>query len=409
MGREKLTSRTAVRSRAGVWKRIVFCLACGVVFCTTYALILPAITLEKTELKCPYIVHTHTEACYDPAAAEPKKLLCGQADFVVHTHGPECRDEAGKLCCPLPERKVHGHGPECYTKPLVCGQAEVAGHTHTDACYTWIESPEGEQVQGPLTCGEEETPGHTHTDACYGPEVLTCGQEELQLHTHDDGCYDWTEGPDGEKVRGDLICDKLEVLEHVHQKGENGCFQTVTVPDTPTGDPTDQPAQGDPANPDQPADDGTASGEPGEPQPICGKEEHEHEALKCYDSDGDLTCALEAHTHSPECYPNQEEPSEDLPESGGTEEIPETLELTNGKIIYLGKKQEDGTWVAYDAGEEGSSNVKVTITLPEDKVVPNKCYPFVYEIKKGEENYPEEEFVKAAAGEYNDVKCYTIH
>ena len=168
MGREKLTSRTAVRSRAGVWKRIVFCLACGVVFCTTYALILPAITLEKTELKCPYIVHTHTEACYDPAAAEPKKLLCGQADFVVHTHGPECRDEAGKLCCPLPEREVHGHGPECYTKPLVCGQAEVAGHTHTDACYTDTVSPEGEQVQGTLTCGEEETLGHTHTDACYG-------------------------------------------------------------------------------------------------------------------------------------------------------------------------------------------------------------------------------------------------
>ncbi len=404
MGREKLTSRTAVRSRAGVWKRIVFCLACGVVFCTTYALILPAITLEKTELKCPYIVHTHTEACYDPAAAEPKKLLCGQADFVVHTHGPECRDEAGELCCPLPERKVHGHGPECYTKPLVCSQAEVAGHTHTDACYTWIESPEGEQVQGPLTCGEEETPGHTHTDDCYGPEELACGQEEIQLHTHDDGCYDWTEGPDGEKVRGDLNCDKLEVLEHVHQKGENGCFQTVTVPDTPT----DQPTQGDPANPDQPADDGTASGEPGEPQPICGKEEHEHEALKCYDSDGDLTCALEAHTHSPECYPNQEEPSEDLPESGGTEEIPENvLEALRKEGIYLGKEQENGTWVAYDAENPNNANVKVTITLPEKAL--RQHYPFVYEITEGEQNYPKDDVVRAAAGEYNDVKCYTIH
>ena len=408
MGREKLTSRTAVRSRAGVWKRIVFCLACGVVFCTTYALILPAITLEKTELKCPYIVHTHTEACYDPAAAEPKKLLCGQADFVVHTHGPECRDEAGKLCCPLPERKVHGHGPECYTKPLVCDQAEVAGHTHTDACYTWIESPEGEQVQGPLTCGEEETPGHTHTDDCYGPEVLTCGQEEIQLHTHDDGCYAWPEGPDGEKVRGDLICGKLEVLEHVHQTGENGCFQTVTVPDTPTGDPTDQPTQGDPANPDQPADGGTASGEPGEPQPICGKEEHEHEALKCYDSDGDLTCALEAHTHSPECYPNQEEPSEDLPESGGTEEIPENvLEALRKEGIYLGKEQENGTWVAYDAENPNNANVKVTITLPEKAL--RQHYPFVYEITEGEQNYPKDDVVRAAAGEYNDVKCYTIH
>lgn len=412
MGREKLTSRTAVRSRAGVWKRIVFCLACGVVFCTTYALILPAITLEKTELKCPYIVHTHTEACYDPAAAEPKKLLCGQADFVVHTHGPGCRDEAGKLCCPLPERKVHEHGPECYTKPLVCDQAEVAGHTHTDACYTDTVSPEGEQVQGTLTCGEEETPGHTHTDTCYGPEVLACGQEEIQLHTHDDGCYAWTEGPDGEKVRGDLICDKLEVLEHVHRTGENGCFQTVTVPDTPTGDPTDQPTQGDPANPDQPADDGTTSGEPGEPQPTCGKKEHVHEE-GCYDHKGKLICELEAHTHDTECYLNQEEPSEDLLESGGGNKNPggfsdKTWEELQEYKIYLGTKQGDGTWLLMDGEDEESSEVKAVVTLPEGTPEPKGHYLFIRKINPNEGFYPKKEAVKKEAGEINGYQCYTI-
>lgn len=31
------------------WKKIMAVLACGVVFCTTYALILPAITMEQSK------------------------------------------------------------------------------------------------------------------------------------------------------------------------------------------------------------------------------------------------------------------------------------------------------------------------------------------------------------------------
>ena len=43
------------------WYQIVTCLAGVVVFCTTYALILPAITLEK---QCDIPEHTHTDTCY---------------------------------------------------------------------------------------------------------------------------------------------------------------------------------------------------------------------------------------------------------------------------------------------------------------------------------------------------------
>ena len=45
-------------------------LSAFVVFCTTYALILPAITLENQEL------HTHSEACYDENGA----LICGLSE-----------------------------------------------------------------------------------------------------------------------------------------------------------------------------------------------------------------------------------------------------------------------------------------------------------------------------------------
>ena len=48
-------------------RRIVTCLAAVVVFCTVYALILPAITLEKQDCTLPE--HTHTEDCYALVAA----------------------------------------------------------------------------------------------------------------------------------------------------------------------------------------------------------------------------------------------------------------------------------------------------------------------------------------------------
>lgn len=47
--------------RHKIWKKVVSCLACLVVFCTTYALILPALTLEA---QCDIPEHTHSESCY---------------------------------------------------------------------------------------------------------------------------------------------------------------------------------------------------------------------------------------------------------------------------------------------------------------------------------------------------------
>lgn len=112
---ESARNVTGTHEKRRRWRRAVSVLACAVVFCTTYALILPAITLSA-EPKCGLEEHTHTEDCYET------RLVCGQAE-----------------------------DPE--TDPA--GSAEVAGpaHVHTDACY--------EQV---LTC---EQPEHTHTDACW--------------------------------------------------------------------------------------------------------------------------------------------------------------------------------------------------------------------------------------------------
>ncbi len=49
--------------RRRIWKRLVGSLACIVVFCTTYALILPAITMENAA-SCGMEEHVHVESCY---------------------------------------------------------------------------------------------------------------------------------------------------------------------------------------------------------------------------------------------------------------------------------------------------------------------------------------------------------
>ena len=219
--------------RKNRWYKVVTCLAAVVVFCTTYALILPAITMET---KCDIPEHTHTESCYTQVTTVTKKvlvctaeslgihqhtdacydsegtLICGYADFVIHRHDASCYDENGKLWCPLPETEAHQHTESCYAESelicgqgeivphthqpyqspenpgcydenggLACGQLEVTEHQHTDACFETVEEPADTTT---LTCTNTDS-GHVHTDMCYGTWELTCGMEE---HSHTDAC-----------------------------------------------------------------------------------------------------------------------------------------------------------------------------------------------------------------------------
>ena len=348
---------TKVHKRKRLRHRVVTVLAGVVVFCTTYALILPAITLEK---QCDIPEHTHTDACYAQVTSVEKRVpvcsaetleihrhtadcydangnpTCGYADFVVHSHDSRCYDETGNLWCPLPEIEAHRHTADCYALPeehthaegcymsvrgnLVCGE-----HVHTDACYTetavlacGLEESEEHQHDGncyetsrELTCGIDSD--HSHTDACYEWEqvlscdlptdsaedaqpVLVCTKPEIVLHRHTPDCFD---------ADGNLICGQTQILEHRHS---DACFETVAEPvDTGTLTCTDT------------AHVHTARCY-GTWELVCGQEEHTHsEACKpeetvfcgkdahthgeaCRDENGELVCGTEEHTHSLACY-----------------------------------------------------------------------------------------------------------
>ena len=348
---------TRVHKRKRLRHRVVTVLAGVVVFCTTYALILPAITLEK---QCDIPEHTHTDACYAQVTSVEKRVpvcsaktleihrhtadcydadgnpTCGYADFVVHRHDSRCYDETGNLWCPLPEIEAHRHTADCYALPeehthaegcytsvrgdLVCGE-----HVHTDACYTetavlacGLEESEEHQhdencyeTSRELSCGIDSD--HSHTDACYEWEqvlscdlptdsaedaqpVLVCTKPEIVLHRHTPDCFD---------ADGKLICGQTQVLEHQHS---DACFETVAEPvDTGTLTCTDT------------AHVHTARCY-GTWELVCGQEEHTHsEACKpeetvfcgkdahthgeaCRDENGELVCGTEEHTHSLACY-----------------------------------------------------------------------------------------------------------
>ena len=324
---------TRVHKRKRFRHRVVTVLASAVVFCTTYALILPAITLEK---RCDIPEHTHTDACYAQVTSVEKRVpvcgaqtlkihrhtadcydgsgnpTCGYADFVVHRHDSGCYDEKGNLWCPLPEIAAHRHTADCYALPEETGQ-DV--HTHTDSCYAL--------TRGNLVCGE-----HVHTDACYTETaVLVCGLEESEEHQHDqscyetsreltcgvdsdhthtDDCYEWervlscdlpTDPTDSAEdaqpvlvcakpeivlhrhtsdcfdAGGNLICGQVQVLEHQHS---DACFETVA----------------------EPVDTGTLTCTDTAP-------EHRHTA-RCYGA-WELVCGQEEHTHSQACTPNEQE------------------------------------------------------------------------------------------------------
>lgn len=390
-GAEKYTK---VHKRKRLRHRVVTVLAGVVVFCTTYALILPAITLEK---QCDIPEHTHTDACYAQVTSVEKRVpvcsaetleihrhtadcydangnpTCGYADFVVHSHDSRCYDETGNLWCPLPEIKAHRHTAGCYALPeehthaegcytsvqgdLVCGE-----HVHTDACYTetavlacGLEESEEHQhdencykTSRELTCGIDSD--HSHTDACYEWEqvlscdlptdsaedaqpVLVCTKPEIVLHRHTPDCFD---------ADGKLICGQTQVLEHRHS---DACFETVAEPvDTGTLTCTDT-AHVHTARcygtwelvcgQEEHTHSEACTQNEQEETVFCGKDAHTH-GEACRDENGELVCGTEEHTHSLACYADP----------GADVETAELWEQTFAGVTLTGNWRQDTLAIA---------------------------------------------------------------
>lgn len=172
------------RIQKNIWYRVLCVLAGVVVFVTTYAMILPAITLESTpDVYCGMTEHIHGDDCYEIAGIpEHKTIMC---DIVsqIHIHTDDCFGDAGMPECGMNDYVVHTHNSFCFddSGELICSLGECDFHVHTDECL---------DGQGRYVCGKTSAVVHRHTADCVAsvaavpPENLLCTLAE-HLHTED--------------------------------------------------------------------------------------------------------------------------------------------------------------------------------------------------------------------------------
>jgi len=323
------------RKRRKSWQKVVRALIMVVVFCTTYALILPAITMQA-EPVCGMEAHTHTEECYTLHTAVELACTAGSEGKWIHQHGDHCWDASENLICLLPEIREHTHNDDCYTQTrtlncpvahvhseacaveasvLSCGLEEAPAHSHSESCGSVQSSlictiqeeghshEEGCYELKTIPCQLPETEGHAHTESCYTVQLvpcdqptaedhaheeacyqtsreLTCGLEELQAHTHDESCRD---------AEGNLVCTLPEIPVHTHTeeclKEQERKVLHCTVPEHSHEDAC-YPLE--------------------EETPVtglefrCGFAKHIH-GETCYAADGQQTCTIPEHTHEAAC------------------------------------------------------------------------------------------------------------
>ena len=263
------------------WQKVVSVLGCIVVFCTTYALIIPAITQER-------------------------QTFCGMEE---HIHGKDCKAQTvlTELVCTAAEGEGHIHGDSCYTLTDGHSHSEgcyelTAGHTHDDNCYT---------LEG----------GHSHSNGCYAQEGG---------HTHGDGCYEWS-----------TICSGGEVgHEHTEECQEQVrtlvCSQPESDPQTvlTCGLEESAPQQVLTCTREESADAKVLTctlEETADAKVLtCTLEEaqphaHGDECYKTTQQEGESTCSKAEHEHTTICY---SDPSADVETAAAWERSFAGLKLT---------------------------------------------------------------------------------
>ena len=274
---------TKVHKRKRLRHRVVTVLAGVVVFCTTYALILPALTLEK---QCDIPEHTHTDACYAQVTSVEKRVpVCSAKTLEIHQHTADCYDANGNPTCGYADFVVHSHDSRCYDENgnLWCPLPEIEAHRHTAGCF---------DADGNLICGQTQILEHRHSDDCFDADGnLICGQTQILEHQHSDACFEAVAEP---VDTGKLVCGQEE---HTHSKA---C----------TAVESEEPV-------------------------FCGKDAHTH-GEACRDENGELVCGTEEHTHSLACYAD---PTADV-------ETAELWEQTFAGVTLTGNWRQDTLAIA---------------------------------------------------------------
>lgn len=270
--------RNGIRKRGQLWKRVVGTMALVVVFCTVYALVLPAITMAD-DVVCGIEAHEHTESCYRT------QIVTAVCPAAQHIHN-DCEDSLGNFTCGFGNALLHKHGDNCYDaqQNLICQLEERLEHLHADGCFDMIQT---------LTCAQGAQEGHTHTVECYAFKTkLICQLEQVAIHTHTPDCWD---------VDGNRICGITPATVHVH---DERCFSVIRLDKPELICPLEEHTHVESCYIESFGSSTAAK------EFRCGFGVHRH-ADTCYDETGNLICSIPEHIHDASCKLEGYDPTAD--------------------------------------------------------------------------------------------------
>lgn len=178
--------------------KVVTLLAAVVVFCTTYALILPAITMEQN-LVCEAQEHIHDDSCYlQTETVMGKYLVCGHTEAPLDPETiaaifPDAQSVAAEEVTDPSEA-----GQQTEPEETTQGQEAAQAADETDETAETLES-EASETTGETYAAEadqeadveeltEESETHVHTAECFSEQPLQiCSKAE---HIHTESCYE---------------------------------------------------------------------------------------------------------------------------------------------------------------------------------------------------------------------------
>ncbi len=293
------------------WKLVTAILSLFVVFATVSALVLPAVTLNKSE--CLLQEHRHTSECYETAESQ---FECSYDKLCVHQHTKECYDEQENIVCGFSDFVIHSHDSLCYKgDELVCELPEIQQHLHTKECYYSNDADENDIT-------------HTDEQGCVEKISLTCTLQEVIAHTHCDDCYGVAEEVEQAIESTDTISatQNVEVSETTQADEITQVSETTVLAETTESFETTTSTEiAETTETTQVVEESQSSAVIESTQKsseslilTCGQVEvlvHQHTESCFIQAEPALVCQLTEHTHSVECESvteNSEDEFEDV-------------------------------------------------------------------------------------------------
>lgn len=232
--------------------RFISTLAAVVVFVTTYALVLPAITMEA-EAQCGMEAHQHSDECYED------QLVCGQDGSPGHVHDSSCYRKV--LIC---GKQAHTHSVECYnsdslnpavpTDERISADGAMMAATDSEAGRLQEKYDETEQF-GSDSYEEAQDSGGGDSSAFEGSEILDRSlTDTLESINEDVGI---------EETAGESVTDIRESVNETVDTGESANESPIAADESMNETAgTEEATGGTAAGTDEPMKEITGIGEP---------------------------------------------------------------------------------------------------------------------------------------------------